>query len=155
MRHVLVPKQTPAGMTTCHRLRKRVLSIFLCIGAFTLTACVSSTLGTVDTQPEPQPLAAEPAHYDPQQRDQAVAEIRAKASQPSGELTNAFAEAEGEGELMSPDAKNRTINELETGIAQENETIPDAELSASQRSIREMQRKAKSHYDSAVTEIKN
>lgn len=131
------------------------LPVILCASGMLLAGCVSSTLETVDTQPEPQPLAAEPTHYDPQQRDQAVAEIRAKASQPNGELTNAFAEAEGEGELMSRDAKNRTINELETGITQESEAIPDAELSASQRSIREMQQKARSHYDSAVTEIKN
>lgn len=119
------------------------------------SGCVSDTLSTVDTTP--QPLAAEqPPKYDPVQREQAIAEIRAKAEQPgSGELTNPYVEANGPNEPLTPQEQAQKIQELQNTAAQNDAVVTDSELAEKQRSIRELQKKAKSHYGNAVNQIKN
>lgn len=125
----------------------------LLLAVFMLPACVSDTLSQQDTQP--QTLAETPS-YDPVQREQAVAEIREKAEQEgSGELTNAFAEPDGPNEPMNSSEQAQLINELEQNAQQNSNAIPDAELEAKQRSIRELQQKARSHYNNAVNNIQN
>ena len=124
--------------------------VMLCVG---LSACVSDTLSNVDTQP----LAAEkPPSYDPLQREQAVEEIRAKSEQQgSGELTNPYVEANGPNEPLTPQEQAAKIAELQNTSAQNEVIVTDAELAEKQRSIRELQKKAKSHYGNAVNQIKN
>ena len=119
------------------------------------SACVADTLSTQGT--EPQPLAEEkPPTYDPAQREQAIAEIREKAAQPgSGELTNAYTEANGPNEPLTPSEQAARISELENSATQNNVSVSDAELAAKQASIREMQGQARSHYNNAVDTIKN
>ncbi|MEM9279963.1 MAG: hypothetical protein AAGA76_15460 [Pseudomonadota bacterium] len=118
-----------------------------------LSACVSDTLSTVDTQPKP---VAENVSYDPAQRDQAVAEIREKAAQSgSGELTNAFVDQDGPNEPLTASEQAQLINELEQSAQRNSGSVTDAELEAKQRSIRELQQKARTHYDSAVNNIQN
>lgn len=120
-----------------------------------LSACVSDTLSTVDTQPKPTPIA-ENVSYDPAQREQAVAEIREKAAQEgSGELTNAFADQNGPGEPMVASEQAELINQLEQNAQQNSEYISDTELEAKQQSIRELQQKARTHYNNAVSTIQN
>lgn len=127
----------------------------LLVAGILSSACVSDTLSTVDTTP--QPLAAEkPPSYDPVQREQAIAEIRAKAAQPgSGELTNPYAEANGPNEPLTAQQQATKIQELKNTAAQNDAVATDSELAAKQRSIRELQNKAKSHYGNAVNQIKN
>ena len=127
----------------------------LLVAGILLSGCVSDTLSTVDTTP--QPLAAEkPPSYDPVQREQAIAEIRAKAAQPgSGELTNPYVEANGPNEPLTAQEQARKIQELKNTAAQNDAVATDSELAAKQRSIRELQNKAKSHYGNAVNQIKN
>ena len=117
------------------------------------SACVSDTLSQQDTQPK---TLAENPSYDPAQREQAVAEIREKAAQEGGgELTNAFANQDGPNEPMQASEQEQLIRELEQNAEQNANNIPDAELEAKQRSIRELQQKARSHYQNAVSNIQN
>ncbi len=128
-------------------------NLTLVLASVILSACVSDTLSNVDTQP----LAAEkPQSYDPVQREQAVEEIRAKGEQPgSGELTNPYVEANGPNEPFTPQQQAAKIAELE-GSATNNDVVSDdEELAAKHRSIQELQKKADSHYDNALDEIKN
>lgn len=137
------------------KLRDIEKAILLISVVFFISACVSDTLSTVDTTP--QPLAAEkPPSYDPVQREQAIEEIRAKAAQPgSGELTNPYAEANGPNEPLTAQEQARKIQELKNTAAQNDAVATDSELAEKQRSIRELQNKAKSHYGNAVNQIKN
>ena len=135
-----------------HMFINKLALVLLCVG---LSACVSDTLSNVDTTP--QPLAAEkPPSYDPLQRQQAVEEIRAKSEQTgSGELTSPYVEANGPNEPLTPQEQAAKIAELENTSAQNEVVVTDAELTEKQRSIRELQQKAKSHYGNAVNQIKN
>lgn len=129
--------------------------LILVLAGIITSACVSDTLSTTDTTA--QPLAAEkPPSYDPVQREQAVAEIRAKAEQPgSGELTNPYVEANGPNEPLTAQEQARKISELQNTAAQNEAVVTDSELAEKQRSIRELQKKANSHYGNAVQQIKN
>lgn len=135
-----------------HKAKKYIALVL--VGLVT-SACVSDTLSNVDTTP--QPLAAEkPPSYDPIQREQAVSEIRAKGEQPgSGELTNPYLEANGPNEPLTPQEQARKIKELQSTSSQNDVVVTDAELAEKQRSIRELQKKANSHYGNAVNQIKN
>lgn len=136
----------------CHRYARLFASLVICMS---ISACVSDTLSQVDTTP--QPLAAEkPPSYDPLQRQQAVDEIRAKSAQPgSTDPTSPYAEANGPNEPLTAQEQAQKIKELENTAAQNDVVVTDAELAEKQRSIREMQKKAKSHYGNAVNQIKN
>lgn len=125
--------------------------------AFMVSACVSDTLSNVNTTPQPQPLAAaEVPDYDPVQREEAIQEIRAKAAQPgNGQLTNPYATADGPNSPFTPQQQAAKIQELQNTANQNNAVATDAELAEKQRSIRELQQKAQSHYGNAVNQIKN
>lgn len=127
----------------------------LALAAFALSACVSDTLSQQNTQP--QTLAEQKTpNYDPEQRAQAVEEIRAKAEQPgSGELTSAYITNDGPTEPLSQEEKDAKIAELEESAAQNSNSVADAELAAKQNSIRDLQNQAKTHYNNAVNNIKN
>lgn len=131
---------------------KRFALVFACLG---ISACVSDTLSEVDTTP--QPLAAEkPPNYDPVQREQAVEEIRAKGLQePTGVKTNPYEEADGPNTPLTQQEQARKIAELQNTASQNEVSVTDAELAAKQRSIRELQKKAQSHYGNAINQIQN
>lgn len=140
--------------TNSHHKLLRVTS--LVVGALLLSACVSNTLSTVDTQPQQLAQPEETPSYDVIQREQAVQEIRAKANQPgSGELTNPYEEANGPNQPLTPQEQAQKIQELQNTAQQNNAVATDEELAAKQRSIRELQQKAQSHYGNAVNQIKN
>lgn len=135
---------------------QKLTRVAILLGAGVIvSACVSDTLSSVDTTPKP--LAAQKApSYDPVQREQAIKEIRAKAEQPSsGELTSPFAAADGPNRPLNAEEQARKITELQNTAAQNNAVTTDAELAEKQRSIRELQQKAQSHYGNAVGQIKN
>lgn len=119
--------------------------------------CVSSnsTASNISTAAIEQPEPLEEVSYDPQLRAEAVAEIRAKADQPNGELTNAFASGDGPAEPLTKQEQAQRIAEMERNAIQTGAAVEDAELTESQRSIRDLQRKAKSHYSSAIDQIEN
>lgn len=139
------------GFATSSNLRKLAL-VLACLG---VSACVSDTLSEVDTTP--QPLAAEkPPSYDPVQREQAVEEIRAKGLQESsGVKTNPYEEANGPNTPLTAQEQARKIAELQNTASQNEVSVTDAELAAKQRSIRELQKKAQSHYGNAINQIQN
>ncbi len=122
-----------------------------------LSGCVSDTFSQVDTQPQQLSQPEKEPKYDPVQREQAIAEIREKANQPSssGELTNPFEEANGPNEPLTAQQQAQKIQELKNTAAQNNAVVTDAELAAKQRSIRELQQKAQTHYGNAVNQIQN
>jgi len=125
--------------------------------ALMVSGCVSSNLGSVDTQSAsavPSPHETPPA-YDPLQRAQAVAEIRQKSARPSGELTHAFASGDGPGETLDKAEQTRLITELEQAAAENSNAVSDAELTERQNAIRALQAKAKSHYKNALNTIEN
>ena len=130
-----------------------ILALFFAI--LVNSACVSDTLSTVDTTS--QPLATQkPPTYDPILRARAVEDIRLKAEQQgSGELTSPYLEANGPNEPFTPAEQAKMIAELETASGQNEVVITDAELSKKQQSIKELRKKANSHYGDAINQIKN
>ncbi len=118
-----------------------------------VSACVSDTLSTQNTAP--QPLAETPS-YDPAQRELAVQEIRAKADAPaSGQLTSAYVTNDGPTTPLTAQEQADKIAELSQSADQNSSSVPDAELEAKQQSIRDLRNQAKTHYNSAVNTIKN
>jgi hypothetical protein len=120
-----------------------------------VSGCVSDTLSQQGTQPQPLAEQKTPS-YDPVQRDQAVAEIRQKAAQSgSGELTSAYVTNDGPTTPMSPEEQAAKISELEGSAAQNTASVQDAELASKQQSIQQLRNEAKTHYNNAVSTIKN
>ena len=116
-----------------------------------VSGCVSDTLQVQNTQPQPAAL-----NYDPVQRQQAINEIRAKAKQEgSGQPTNAYFNGDGPTTTMSPENQAASIRELELNASQNSGATTDSELEAKQRSIRELQSQARSHYNNALKRIEN
>ncbi len=116
-----------------------------------VSGCVSSNVSNIDTQT----TAVEELTYDPVQRTAAIEEIRAKSGETNGELTNAFASGDGSNETLTTREQQALINELEKNSAQNSTSVEDEELTDSQRSIRAMQNKARSHYKNALSDIEN
>ena len=128
----------------------------LVAAVFVLTACVSNKVSAIDTGSQSVAAQNDNTQFDPEQRELAIEEIRAKASQPgSGELTNAFADPDGPNEPMNERQKAAQIRELEANAASNGESVTDAELAEKQSSIRELQNQAKNHYKNAVNNIQN
>lgn len=125
--------------------------------AFSVSACVSSTLGSVDTESRTElAQTGESTRYDVNQRAQAVAEIRNKAAQPgSGVPTNAFADGDGPNDTMAASEQEQLINELQRTADQNSTAVSDTELEQKQQSIRALQQKTKTHYNNAVNTIQN
>lgn len=161
----------------CIKSEMRVLKygVLLC-SVFGVSACVSNTLEVQNTQTTPEPLLQNAAtttqdpllqnasatgtdpdvNYDPIQRAQAVAEIRAKAENASTpELTNAYTVADGPNRPLTAEEQAAKLAELNQTVENNNRGISDAELEAKQRSIRELQARGQNHYDSAVKSIQN
>jgi len=141
----------------------------LCV-SWILSACVSDTLSVENTQVAPTPVvqnaaqttgATQPtdtsnASYDPIQRAQAVAEIRAKADNSSTPgLTNAYTVSEGSTRPLTAEEQAAKLAEINRTVEAKNLGISDAELEAKQRSIRELQARGQNHYEKAVTTIQN
>ncbi len=125
------------------------------IACVLVSSCVSDTLSTQDTAP--QPLAqTETVNYDPAQRELAVQEIRAKVDAPgSGQLTSAYVTNDGPTTPLTAQEQADKIAELEQSANQNSGSVSDAELAAKQQSIRDLRNQAKTHYNSAVNTIKN
>ncbi len=122
-----------------------------------LGACVSSNSARIDPQQATyeQPEQLEEVSYNPQARADAVIEIRSKASQRSGELTNAFASGDGPAEPMTKQEQAQRIADMEKNASINSGAVSDAEVTDSQRSVKSMKWKAKSHYQKAVEQIEN
>ena len=135
------------------RVQRFATSILL-VCSIMLAACVSDTISQQETN---QPLAgAGNAVFDPAQRELAVQEIRAKAARSeTPELTNAYANGDGPSNPMSRAEQSAGIRELSNAAQQNNTAVPDPELEAKQRSIRQMQFEGQRHYDEALKNIQN
>jgi len=149
------------GEERANRMTNRVLDTRLtkvsaaAIASILLSACVGDTLSQQNTAP--QTLAQpETVRYDPAQREQAIAEIRAKADAPGSEqLTNAYVTNDGPTTPLSSQEQAEKIAELEQSANQNSSSVTDDELAAKQQSIRDLRNQAKTHYNSAVNTIKN
>lgn len=138
-------------------MKYRIIIKTITLFALGLSAsgCVSDTLSQQNTQPQPLATNAS-ASYDPAQREQAIAEIRAKAENAnSGELTNAYATNDGPTTPLTAEEQAAKIAELERNAATNQTTVTDAELASKQRSINDLRNKAKSHYNNAINSIAN
>lgn len=131
-------------------------NIWLLTASIMLSACVSDTFSEVDTQSQQLAEPEKTPKYDPVQREQAIAEIRAKNAQPSsGQLTNAYTQADGPNKPFTAQQQANKTQQLKNTAAQNNAIVTDSELAAKQASIRELQKKAQSHYGNAVNQIQN
>lgn len=120
-----------------------------------VSGCVSDTLSQQNTQPQPLATNTSPS-FDPAQREQAIAEIRAKAENAdSGELTSAYVTNDGPTTPLSAEEQAVKIAELERNATTNQTNVTDAELASKQQSINELRSKAKSHYNSAIKSIAN
>lgn len=137
---------------TSRAMRGICLGVALFASAL-VSACVSDTLSQQDTTP--QTVSNNP-NFDPAQRDQAIAEMRAKAAQPgSGVLTNAYADGDGATRPMTSQEQASGIVELQQAAQDNAQTVTDPELEEKQRSIRQLQYEAQRHYSDAVKNIAN
>lgn len=132
----------------------------LLVAGLVVSGCVSDTLSSTNTQStNAQLINADnqtAPRYDPVQRAEAVAEMREKAANAnSGVLTNAYASADGPNEPLSQSDSQARIVALQQEAAQNGVVASDNELDEKQRRIRELQRKAATHYGSAINTIEN
>jgi len=138
-----------------------VRSVALVLASLTVSACVSDTLSVQNTQATPEPLVQPVSgtgndSFDPAQRQQAIAEIRAKAENSSTpELTNAYSAADGPNRPLTAEEQAAKLAELNQTADQNSRGVSDAELEEKRRSIRELQAKGQNHYDKAVKSIQN
>lgn len=119
---------------------------------FLASGCVSSTLNSVqqselDTNKE--------LSYDPVAREQAVAEMRAKAAELNTQSSNAFASQENTNHPLTASEADAKIRALNASTAELGTQISDEEMDAKQRSIAALRRKAKNHYSDALRKIEN
>ena len=161
----------------CAKSDIRKLTSLAMLFAFSgLYGCVSNTLSVENTQTTPEPLLQNAAtttqdpllqnaavtgtdqdvNYDPIQRAQAVAEIRAKVENSSTpELTTAYTVNDSPTRPLTAEEQAAKLAELNRTVETQNRGITDAELEAKQRSIRELQARGQNHYESAVKTIQN
>lgn len=144
---------------TTFRYKRPVLLAFTLLSALAVSGCVSDTLNSTNTSPLPEPIKAshtQDVNYDPVQREAAIAEIRQKAANAnSGQLTNAYAAADGPNEPQSPDEAAAKIQALQQIAGQEEAGSIDPELAAKQLQIKQLQQKARTHYGNALQTIEN
>ena len=138
-----------------HSEKRYLINVLAVVFAnLALCACVSDTLSQQNTQPKP--ITAQNTSYDPIARENAVAEIRAKAADSgSGELTSAYVTNDGPTSPLSPEEQAAKIAELEQSAGNNSGQISDDELNATQQSIKDLQNKARTHYNSALNSIQN
>jgi len=141
------------------RLRSPAGVIALVIATGLLTGCVSSTLQsaagtTSNAQLKAETPPKEPT-YDLALREEAVTQMRAKADNKSGEKTDVFRNQDGPATPLAKGQANADIKRLDAESKQQQNVIPDAELTAKQRSIAEMRRKLANHYKDALNKIEN
>lgn len=129
-----------------------VYCIFSALTAVILLAsgCVSSTLESAKPEVE-----AKTPTYDLVARENAVAEMRAKAANVSGKKTNAYQIPETFNQPLTSSEANAKIQELNMSSSALAETLSDDEFDEKQRSIEAMRLKAQSHYLDALDKIEN
>jgi len=117
--------------------------------------CVSSSLNeTLQPEVAASEETKEPT-FDPAAREQAVAQMRAKAENKSDEKTNAFRNQDGPLRPLTNSEANAKISALNASSKARNDQLSGGEQDANQASIDELKRKAKSHYADAVRNIEN
>lgn len=107
---------------------------------------------------EPSETSLQPAPDDASQaeraaREEGLAEIRRKASEGTGQPPRIGDVPVAATEQMSDAERARLLRELEGDVARSQAEISDAELAARQATIREMQRRAITHYESTLKSI--
>ena len=142
--------QKPERVMNLTRNLCAMVALFV-VGA-SLGGCVSSTLNSVQ---QSELETTKELTYDPVAREQAVAEMRAKAEVRNTENSNAFASQDGPNRPLTAseaDAKIRALNASTNALSTQ---ISDEEMNAKQRSIENLRQKAKNHYSDALRKIEN
>lgn len=127
-----------------------LLSVALMTGG-----CVSSALDSVGSSEIATDSPPKELSFDPAAREQAVAEMRAKAADQSNENANAFQSQDNAVRPLSASEADEKIRALNASTSESSTQITDEELDAKQRSIAELRHKAKSHYSDALKKIEN
>ena len=123
--------------------------------AFMTGGCVSSALDSVGSSEIATNSPPKELSYDPAAREQAVAEMRAKAADLSDENANAFQSRESSVRPLTASEADAKIRALNASASESGIQITDEEMDAKQRSIAELRRKAKTHYSDALKKIEN
>ncbi len=132
--------------------------IFVCLLAFSVTGCVSSTLETAKPAAPTSVLSLSAEEQKNNQlRAEGIAEIRAKADAvPHNAQAPAYGvPRQGETSLLTPEEIKAKTNQMQVTTAKANSAIPDAEILASQRKMNALRKKGGSHYKSALKKIEN
>ncbi|GEM_PF-6718675 len=85
----------------------------------------------------------------------AIAEMRAKGQQTSGQKTHIGALPETAASQLTTAERAKKSAELAKKVTEANSEVTDGEVASKQASIRRLQQKAKNHYQSAVNAIEN
>ena len=111
-------------------------------------------------QGTPQPAKGSEQKPDPNgidevARQRAIAEMRAKGQQTSGQKTTIGALPEPATSQLTNAEREQKAKELAEKVDAVNETISEGEVETKQQSIRRLQQKARSHYENAIENIEN
>lgn len=130
-----------------------LLKKYCLLGCLVLQAgCVSSSLNSVkETNTQ---IAKEPT-YDLALREEAVAEIRAKAEKTDDKKTNVFRNQDGPGKPLSQAQVKSRMKALNSVAEEQSNRISDDELAAKKQSINELRKRARTHYSDRLEKIEN
>ncbi|MFK5977941.1 MAG: hypothetical protein QM488_03535 [Rhizobiaceae bacterium] len=138
-----------------NRTRNLCAMMALFVVGFSAGGCVSSSLNSVQQSEVATSIETDDPAYDPIAREQAVAEMRAKADAKNTENANAFLSQDGPNRPLTASEADAKIRALNASTSDLSTRISDEEMDAKQRSIAELRRKAKSHYSDALRKIEN
>ena len=133
-------------------MTKTPFLFFLMIWLALLGGCVSSSLNSVK-ETEAQ-SAAEPT-YDLALREEAVAEMRAKAENQSGEKTNVFKNQDGPGRPMTQEEVDLKVKALRNRVKSQSKKVSDVELTEKAKIRNNLRKRARTHYQNRVKKIEN
>ena len=97
----------------------------------------------------------DPNGIDEAAKQRAIAEMRAKGQKTSGQKTTIGALPETATSQLTDAEREQKARELAEKVDAVNQTITESEVETKQQSIRRLQQKARSHYDSAIENIEN
>lgn len=109
---------------------------------------VSENDKAVDAENSASPL-------DPAARERAIAEMREKAQNSSGQKTRFGLLPEASSDPMDTTKQQRLKSELGSSAKDAQATTTDEELAAKRRSIEAMRRKARTHFQDTLKRIEN
>ena len=133
-------------------MNKWFINIIVLCFLVALGGCVSSSLNSVKNT---EPAVQKEPDYDLALREEAVAEMRAKAENKSGKKTNVFRNQDGPGKPLSQSQINARMRELNSIAEAQENTVSDDEVAAKKRTIKELRKRANTHYEDRLEKIES